>query len=194
VTQQAPPVSRDRLPPGQYVARDFPVLHVGDVPVFDPASWRFRVTGAVAAPLEYTWDEFQRLPVREVTADIHCVTRWSKFDTRWAGVPLRYLIAAARVRPEARYVVSRGAHGYSANLPLDVVTSDDVLLAHTYEGKPLEPVHGGPVRMFVPSRYFWKSTKWCTEIEFRIDDEPGFWEMRGYHNDADPWREERYWE
>jgi DMSO/TMAO reductase YedYZ molybdopterin-dependent catalytic subunit len=175
------------------MVRDFPVLHVGDVPPFDPKTWRFRIFGEVDQPREFGWDEFSRLPATTVTADIHCVTRWSKFDTHWTGVALRYLIGEASVRPAARFVVSHGANGYSANLPFSVVDADGVLLAHTYEGKPLEPIHGGPVRMFVPSRYFWKSTKWCTGLEFRREDEPGFWETRGYNNDADPWKEERYW-
>lgn len=143
--------------------------------------------------MEFTWQEFRQLPACTVKADIHCVTRWSKFDTVWAGVPVRHLMSLCGVRPAARFVVSHGAHGYTANLPLSIVDNGDVLLAHTYEGKPLEPIHGGPVRMLVPSRYFWKSTKWCTGVEFLGQDQPGFWELRGYHNEADPKKEERYW-
>jgi DMSO/TMAO reductase YedYZ molybdopterin-dependent catalytic subunit len=184
----------DRLPPGQYAVRDFPVLHVGDVPVFDPHTWRFKVFGEVEQPQEYTWEQFLRLPVTHVTADIHCVTRWSKFDTHWAGVSLRLLMAQAKLKPSARFCITHGANGYTANLPLSAVDSKDVLLAHTYEGKPLELIHGGPLRMFVPSRYFWKSTKWCTGLQFVSADQPGFWEARGYNNDADPWKEQRYWE
>ncbi len=182
-----------RLPPGQYMARDFPVLHVGNVPQFNPKTWRFRVFGEVEEPLEYTWEQFSALPVRTVKTDIHCVTRWSKFDTVWAGVAFSHLMQLARVKSSARFVVSHGANEYTANIPLAVADNDNVLLAHTYEGKPLEPIHGGPVRMFVPSRYFWKSTKWCQAIEFLREDQPGFWEVRGYNNDADPWKEERYW-
>jgi DMSO/TMAO reductase YedYZ molybdopterin-dependent catalytic subunit len=182
-----------RLPPGQYMARDFPVLHVGDVPPFDPATWRFRIWGEVEHPREFDWEQFRALPVHIVKTDIHCVTRWTKFDTTWAGVPLRHLMELAKLKSQARFVVSHGANGYTANLPLSVADADDVLLAHTYEGAPLEPIHGGPLRMFVPSRYFWKSTKWCTGIQFLPEDAPGFWELRGYHNDADPWKEERYW-
>jgi DMSO/TMAO reductase YedYZ molybdopterin-dependent catalytic subunit len=182
-----------RLPPGQYMARDFPVLHVGDVPKFAPTTWRFRVWGEVERPLEFDWRQFSELPVRTVKADIHCVTRWSKFDTTWAGVPFHHLMQLAGVKPGARFVITHGANGYSANIPLSVADNDDVLLAHTYEGAPLEPIHGGPLRMFVPSRYFWKSTKWCTGVEFSRDDKPGFWELRGYNNDGDPWKEERYW-
>lgn len=184
----------ERLPPGQYMARDFPVLHVGNVPPFDPKTWRFRVFGEVEQPQKFTWEQFKALPARTVKADIHCVTRWSKFDTTWSGVPFRHLMKLAGVRPSVRFVVTHGANEYSANLPLSVADADDVLLAYTYEGKPLEPIHGGPVRMFVPSRYFWKSTKWCTGVEFLREDRPGFWETRGYNNDADPWKEERYWE
>ena len=175
------------------MARDFPVLHVGDVPRFDPATWRFRVWGEVERDLEFAWEQFSKLPTATVTADIHCVTRWSKFDTHWTGVPLRTLMELARVKPSAKFVISHGHNGYSANLPLSIAERDDVLLAHTYEGKPLEPIHGGPLRMFVPARYFWKSTKWCTGLEFSSEDKPGFWELRGYHNDGDPWKEERYW-
>ena len=175
------------------MARDFPVLHVGDVPRFDPATWRFRLFGEVDAPLELTWEQLRALPTKTVTVDIHCVTRWSKFDTHWTGVSMDVVFDLAKVRPKARFVVSHGPFGYSANLPRAVVEADDVLLAHTYEGKTLEPIHGGPLRMFVPSRYFWKSTKWCNGLEFLTDDRPGFWETRGYNNDADPWKEERYW-
>ena len=182
-----------RLPPGQYMARDFPVLHVGDVPRFDPKTWRFRITGLVERPQELTWAAFSALPATTVKADIHCVTRWSKFDTTWSGVPFRHIMELAGVRPAARFAITHGPNGYAANLPLAVVDADDVLFAHTFEGKPLEPIHGGPLRMFVPSRYFWKSTKWCAGVEFLAEDRPGFWELRGYNNDADPWKEERYW-
>ena len=182
-----------RLPPGQYMARDFPVLHVGEVPRFDPKTWRFRVWGEVERTLEFDWPQFCELPQKTVTTDIHCVTRWSKFDTTWAGVPFGYLMKLAAVKNSARFVITHGANGYTANLPLSVADDERVLLAHTYDGKPLEPIHGGPLRMFVPTRYFWKSTKWCTGVEFSRDDKPGFWELRGYHNDGDPWKEERYW-
>ena len=169
------------------------MLHVGDVPRFDPKAWRFRVFGEVEQPLEFSWEQFSALPSRSVKTDIHCVTRWSKFDTTWVGVGFDELMKRAGVKPSTHFVVTHGANGYSANLPLEVAARDDVLLAHTYEGAPLEPIHGGPLRMFVPSRYFWKSTKWCTGVEFTTDDRPGFWELRGYHNDGDPWKEERYW-
>ena len=183
----------ERLPPGQYVARDFPVLHVGDVPRFDPKTWRFRIFGEVEHPQELTWQQFSALPTKTVKADIHCVTRWSKFNTTWTGVPFRHVMDLAGIKPQTCYIVTHSANGYTANLPLTVADKDDVLFAHTYDGKPLEPIHGGPLRMFVPSRYFWKSTKWCTGVEFLTEDKPGFWELRGYNNNADLWKEERYW-
>lgn len=183
----------ERLPPGQYLARDFPVLHVGTPPRFDPKTWRFRIFGRVDAPQELTWERFTSLPTRIVKTDIHCVTRWSKFDTTWEGVPFSEIVRLAQPRADANFVVTHGANGYSANVPLTVANDDDVLFAYKYEGAPLEPIHGGPMRMFVPKRYFWKSTKWCDGVEFIADDRPGFWEVRGYNNEADPWKEERYW-
>jgi len=183
----------ERLPPGQYMVRDFPVLHVGGVPAFDPAKWRLRIFGEVDAPLELSWQQFTELPTRVVKTDIHCVTRWTKFDTVWEGVPFQHIMKLAKVRPAARFVVTHGEQGYSANVPMTVADDERVLLAYKFDGKPLEPIHGGPMRMFVPQRYFWKSTKWCNGVEFRAEDAPGFWELRGYNNDGDPWKEERYW-
>lgn len=188
-----PKQADERLPPGQYLVRDFPVLHVGNVPKFDPQTWRLRIFGEVERPQELSWDQFIALPTKQVKTDIHCVTRWTKYDTLWEGVPFAQIAGLAAVRPAATFVVSHGANGYSANIPLSVAMDDDVLLAYRYEGRPLEPIHGGPMRMFVPKRYFWKSTKWCDGIEFRAKDEPGFWEVRGYNNNADPKKEERYW-
>jgi DMSO/TMAO reductase YedYZ molybdopterin-dependent catalytic subunit len=182
-----------RLPPGQYAARDFPVLHVGAVPAFDEAKWRFRIWGEVSRPQELTWSQFTALPRKRVQTDIHCVTRWSKFGTTWEGVAFAEIKKLADVLPAAKFVITYGANGYSANIPLSVADDDDVIFAYIYEGKPLEPVHGGPMRMFVPKRYFWKSTKWCNGVEFSAEDKPGFWELRGYHNDGDPWQEQRYW-
>jgi DMSO/TMAO reductase YedYZ molybdopterin-dependent catalytic subunit len=193
---QANPGTRsaaDRLPPGQYMARDFPVLHVGSPPRFDPKTWRFRIFGRVDAPQDLTWETFTALPTKMVKTDIHCVTRWSKFDTTWEGVPFSEIVKLARPQADVKFVVTHGANGYSANVPLAVANDDDVLFAYKYEGAPLEPIHGGPMRMFVPKRYFWKSTKWCDSVEFIVDDRPGFWEVRGYNNEADPWKEERYW-
>ena len=185
--------SAGRLPPGQYLVRDFPVLHVGDVPKFDPGTWRLRVFGAVERPLELSWDQFTGLPTKIVKTDIHCVTRWTKLDTIWEGVSFAEIAKLAGVKPAAAYVVTHAANGYTANVPLEEAMRADALLAYKYEGQPLEPIHGGPMRMFVPTRYFWKSTKWCNGVELRDKDEPGFWEVRGYNNNADPWKEERYW-
>jgi DMSO/TMAO reductase YedYZ molybdopterin-dependent catalytic subunit len=186
-------VLASRLPPGQYAARDFPVLHVGEVPRFDPKTWRFRIGGEVDNPIELDWEKFTSLPTKIVRTDIHCVTRWTKFDTMWEGVPFSEIVSIGKPKPGVRFVLTHGAGGYSANLPLSIANGDDVLFAYKYEGEPLEPIHGGPMRMFAPKRYFWKSTKWCNGVEFLNDDRPGFWELRGYNNDADPWKEERYW-
>jgi len=186
------PVS-ERLPPGQYVVRDFPVLHVGSAPQFDPATWRLKIFGAVEQPAEMSWQQFASLPTKTVRTDIHCVTRWTKFDTLWEGVPFAAIVAMVRPKPSVKFVLSHGANGYSANVPFAVANDDDVLLAYRYDGRPLEPIHGGPMRMFVPKRYFWKSTKWCNGVEFLENDRPGFWELRGYNNNADPSEEERYW-
>lgn len=186
-------VLAQRLPPGQYAVRDFPVLHVGEVPRFDPKTWRFRIGGEVDNPVELDWEKFASLPTKIVRTDIHCVTRWTKFDTTWEGVPFSEIVRIGKPKPGVRFVLTHGAGGYSANLPLAIASGDDVLFAYKYEGELLEPIHGGPLRMFAPKRYFWKSTKWCTGVEFLNDDRPGFWELRGYSNDADPWKEERYW-
>jgi len=186
------PTLAGRVPPGQYVTEKFPVLHYGSVPRVDLARWDLVVRGLVDNPLRLTWEEFRRLPRKRVVADIHCVTRWSKLDTSWEGVPFSVVAELARVRPEASHVVAHAEGGYTTNLPLAVLLDDDVLLADTYAGEPLEPEHGYPVRLLVPKRYFWKSAKWLRGLEFLAHDEPGFWERYGYHNDADPWREERF--
>ena len=184
----------DALPPGQYQARDFPVLHVGSPPHFDPKTWRFTIFGKVDNPAQLTWEQFTALPTKLVKTDIHCVTRWTKFGTSWEGVAFSEIVRLARPTSDAKFVVTHGANGYTANVPLAVANDDDVLFAYKYEGAPLETIHGGPMRMFIPKRYFWKSTKWCDGVEFLAEDRPGFWEVRGYNNDADPWKEERYWE
>jgi DMSO/TMAO reductase YedYZ molybdopterin-dependent catalytic subunit len=184
---------RRRLPPGQHLVRDFPVLHAGSVPyTAAPADWDFRVWGAVARPVRWSLDEVRALPSVTVTTDIHCVTAWSKLDTVWQGVPLRWLLDEVGPLPEATHVVAHAEEGYTANVPLVILRADDVLLALRYEGADLEPEHGGPMRLLVPSRYFWKSAKWLRGLEFLDHDEPGFWERYGYSNSADPWKEERY--
>jgi len=190
-TQMDPDVAR-RIPPGQYKTDKFPVLHYGSVPRTDLAKWDFRVFGAVDAPFTLTWEQFKALPRKTVNTDIHCVTRWSKLDTTWEGVPIQEILRLAQLRPAAKFVVAHSEQGYTANLPLEVLDDDDVLLADTFGGEPLEPEHGYPLRLLVPKRYFWKSAKWIRGLEFLEHDQPGFWERYGYHNDADPWKEERF--
>jgi DMSO/TMAO reductase YedYZ molybdopterin-dependent catalytic subunit len=182
----------DRIPPGQYRTEKFPVLHYGSVPGVDLATWDFRVYGEVDSPFTLTWTQFKALPRTTVATDIHCVTRWTKLDTTWEGVPIRHVLELAQLRPNATHVVAHAEQGYTANLPLSVLDDDDVLLADTFDGQPLEPEHGYPLRLVVPKRYFWKSAKWIRGLEFLDHDQLGFWERYGYNNDADPWKEERY--
>ncbi len=184
---------RVRVPPGQFVTNGWPVLHYGAVPRFDPKTWTFRVWGLVEQPIELSYDEFRQLPTVEVVADIHCVTRWSKLGMSWEGVPARYLLELVRPKPEARFVIAHAEHGFTANLPLEALDDDDVLLAHRADGHDLTPEHGWPLRLVVPKRYFWKSAKWLRGLELTAEDHPGFWEQNGYNNNADPWKEERYW-
>ena len=182
----------DRIPPGQYRTEKFPVLHYGSVPKIDLATWDFKVYGQVDSPLTLTWDQFKALPRKTVETDIHCVTRWTKLDTTWEGVPIQHVLELAQLRPEVSHVVAHSEQGYTANVPLAVLDDDDVLLADTFDGQPLEPEHGYPLRLVVPKRYFWKSAKWIRGLEFLDHDQLGFWERYGYNNDADPWKEERY--
>ncbi len=182
-----------RLPPGQYHTDRFPVLHVGDVPTFDPATWNFRLFGAVAKERTLTWDELRALPATDVVTDIHCVTKWSKFDTRWHGVRARDVIALVDVDPTVTHVLQHAEYGYSTNTPLADLMDENVLLAWEYDGGPLAAEHGGPLRTMLPKLYFWKSAKWVRGFEFRAGDQPGFWEQNGYHNVGDPWQEQRYW-
>jgi DMSO/TMAO reductase YedYZ molybdopterin-dependent catalytic subunit len=181
-----------RLPPGQYLTEKWPVLQASTVPSIDLATWDFTVSGLVEEPLRLTWEQLLALPAEEVTVDIHCVTRWSRFDTSFRGVRWRELAALARPQAPARFAIARAEQGYTANLPLEALEADDALIAYEADGAPLTPDHGWPLRLVVPSRYFWKSAKWLRGIELRSTDQPGFWERYGYHNDADPWREERY--
>jgi DMSO/TMAO reductase YedYZ molybdopterin-dependent catalytic subunit len=186
------PAIADRIPPGQYRTEKFPVLHYGSVPHTDLATWDFRVFGEVDSPFTLTWEQFKRLPRKTVETDIHCVTRWSKLDTVWEGVPIQEILRLAQLRPSARFVVAHSEQGYTANLPLDVLDDDDVMLADTFGGEPLEREHGWPLRLLVPKRYFWKSAKWIRGLEFIGQDRLGFWERYGYNNHADPWKEERF--
>lgn len=183
---------KERVPPGQHLVPNFPVLHYGGVPRFDPARWDLRVYGLVADPLTLTWAEFQKLPTQRQVCDIHCVTTWSKLDTVWEGVPFKHIAELAQPKPEARFVIARCEHNFTTSLPLEVMLADDVLLATRYADQPLTAEHGGPLRTLVPSKYFWKSAKWLRALEFVVEDELGFWERAGYNNTADPWKEERY--
>ena len=182
-----------RVPPGQYLTDGFPVLTVGPDPDYDLSTWDFQVYGEVEDELQLSWDELLALPQKDVVTDIHCVTRWSKLDTAWRGVAVSDLLARARVKPEGKFVMAYSDGGYTTNLPLGAVLDDDVLLAHTFDGKPLEHEHGGPLRLLVPKRYFWKSAKFVRKLEVMSEDRMGFWELNGYHNDADPWKEQRHW-
>jgi DMSO/TMAO reductase YedYZ molybdopterin-dependent catalytic subunit len=181
-----------RIPPGQYKTEKFPVLHYGSVPNTKLETWDFRLFGEVDNPFRLTWDEFQTLPRKSITADIHCVTRWSKLDTSWEGVPIQEILRLAQVRPSATHVLQHAEQGYTTNLPLAVLDDDDVILADRFGGEPLELEHGWPLRLVVPKRYFWKSAKWIRGLELLDHDQLGFWERYGYSNAADPWKEERY--
>jgi DMSO/TMAO reductase YedYZ molybdopterin-dependent catalytic subunit len=182
----------ERLPPGQYLTEKWPVLHAGSVPDVDLAAWDFRVFGQVENPITLTWQQLQELPSEEITVDIHCVTRWSRFDTRFRGVRWQTLAELVEPKPTAKFVIAHAEQGFTSNLPLDALDSDEALIAYEADGEPLTPDHGWPLRLVAPSRYFWKSAKWLRALELTSTDQPGFWERYGYHNEADPWREERY--
>ncbi|MCD6401858.1 MAG: sulfite oxidase-like oxidoreductase [Anaerolineales bacterium] len=192
-----------RLPPGQSLTIKFPVLHYGALPRFNPSTWTFRIWGEVEEEISWTWAEFQHLPRTKVTMDVHCVTRWSKFDTVWEGVSLKNLVEEKiiKLKPSAKYVIQHAEHGYTTNLPLKIVLQDNFLLATHYNGEPLTPDHGYPLRAIVgnivgqdelETPYFWKGAKWLRGLEFSSKDIPGFWEKAGYHNEANVWKEERF--
>jgi len=183
-----------RLPPGQYSTERFPVLHVGSAPKYrDLSAWSLRVFGLVDRPLELSWSDLLALPAVELTVDIHCVTKWSKFDTVWKGVPFAVIAEMAGVSPDAQFLLQHAEQGYTTNVPLAELTGDHVaLLAYEFDGKALDADHGYPVRFFVPHLYFWKSAKWLRGLEFLAADQPGFWERNGYHNLGDPFREQRF--
>ncbi len=195
--------SEGRLPPGQSLTLKFPVLHYGPVPRFNPAAWTFRIYGLVEEEKQWTWEEFNTLPRRKIKMDIHCVTRWSKFDTEWEGVHVRDLVdqGIVKIKPGARFVIQHAEYGFTANTPLDVVLSDVFLLATHYNGQPLDPDHGYPLRGVIgaipgcrseANLYFWKGAKWLRGLELRAANAPGFWEQAGYSMTANIWREERF--
>ena len=185
-------IDPERLPPGQYMTKKWPVLHAGQVPKVDLATWTFRVFGEVEQELELSWEQFNELPRASSTQDIHCVTRWSRFDARFEGVRWSELAKLARPLESGRFAIAHAEHGFTANVPIESLESDDALLVTHADGEPLTRQHGWPMRLVVPGKYFWKSAKWLRAIELTAEDRPGFWERYGYHNDADPWKEERY--
>ena len=182
----------DRVPPGQVVTERFPVLHEGDLPHIKIAQWRIRLFGLVTAERVFDWASFRALPSTSIKADVHCVTRWSKLDTVWSGVATRDLVQAVTPSPSAHYVLVHAAGGYTANLELDAFLAADALFAWAFDGQPLSPQHGWPLRLVVPGRYFWKSVKWVDSVKFLAENRPGYWEERGYHMVGDPWLEERF--
>jgi DMSO/TMAO reductase YedYZ molybdopterin-dependent catalytic subunit len=192
-----------RMPPGQSLTQRFPVLHYGPVPPFNPATWDLKAWGEIEAPLRLTWDEFNQLPRTRLKMDLHCVTKWSKFDTEWEGVALHTLLEQGliRLKPTAHYLLQHAEYGFTVNLPLEVAMQDNFLLATHFEGQPITPDHGYPLRGVIgaiPDRtdlttpYLWKGAKWLRGLEFMVNDKPGFWEQAGYHNEADIWKEERF--
>jgi DMSO/TMAO reductase YedYZ molybdopterin-dependent catalytic subunit len=180
-----------RLPPGQYLVEDFPVLSAGPTPYTSLAEWTFSITGDVFEPKTWSWEEFRALPSESIRTDIHCVTKWSKLDTSWEGVSIDTLLED--VEHDATHVLAFCYGGYTTNLPLEDVVDGKAWIAFAYDGEPLEPEHGGHARLLVPHLYFWKSAKWIRELRLMDHDEPGFWETYGYHMYGDPWREQRYW-
>ena len=182
----------NQLPPGQKEVKTWPVLDLGVQPDVKPENWRLQIGGLVENPLHWTLPEFMALPQQDFVSDIHCVTQWSRFDNHWRGVAAKTLLDLVRPNAAAAHVVFHSYDGYTTNVKLSVFAEANALLAHSWEGKPIPREHGGPVRVVIPDWYFWKSAKWVTRIELVAADQPGFWELRGYHNEGDPWKEERY--
>ncbi len=181
------------VPPGQFVTEKFPVLTFGPVPDIDLATWRFKIFGLVEEEVEMSWEQFTGLGETTVQAPFHCVTQWSRLENTWEGISFDEVVGLARPRPEATHVMVHCFGGYTTNLPLDVASDDDVLFAYRHDGESLASAHGGPLRLVVPKRYGWKSAKWVSGVELMGKDAPGFWEVRGYHMEGDPWKEERFW-
>lgn len=181
-----------RLPPGQSLTLKWPVLHYGSVPRFDPATWDFRIWGAVEAPVRLTWQKFALLPQVKSVSDFHCVTRWSRFDNTWEGVAFREVLKLVQLKPEASHVLVHAEQGYTANVPLADLDREDVLFATHHDGQPLPADHGYPLRLIVPHLYAWKSVKWVRGLEFLSHEAAGFWEQNGYHMYGDPFKEQRF--
>ena len=182
----------DRLPPGQRLVTNWPVLDLGIQPDVPRSAWKLKVDGLVENPVAWDWDAFAAQPEFEDVSDVHCVTQWSRYDNRWTGVSVAHLLSVVQPKPDARHVILHGYDGYTTNVRLDHFSEADCLLAHSHDGVPLSREHGGPVRLIIPRYYLWKSAKWLKRIEFVGADKPGFWEVRGYHNEGDPWTEQRY--
>ncbi|MDU0202354.1 MULTISPECIES: sulfite oxidase-like oxidoreductase [Paenibacillus] len=189
---EVPQEIADRVPPGQAVTERFPILHEGEVPKYDMSTWSLRVFGEVAEEKSFSYEELLALPRTQIVCDIHCVTRWSKLDTVWEGVLFRDFLKLINVKPEGKYVMLHADNEYETNVPLEDLMGDQILLAMSYDGKPLTPKHGWPLRLLVPHLYFWKSAKWIQGIEFMKEDREGFWERNGFHNVADPFQEQRF--
>ena len=181
-----------RLPPGQRLVTNWPVLDMGIQPDVPKEAWSLEISGLVDNPVQWNWEAFMGQPQITYVSDIHCVTQWSRYDNRWDGVSAEHLLELVRPKPEANFVIFHSYDGYTTNIKREVLDEPDALIAHSWEGQPLTREHGGPVRIVIPGWYFWKSAKWIRKIEFVADDAPGFWEVRGYHNEGDPWLEERY--
>ncbi|MCR4377407.1 MAG: sulfite oxidase-like oxidoreductase [Rhodospirillales bacterium] len=188
----ASPADRPRLPPGQRLTKDFPVLDLGVQPPIEPKDFRLTVSGLVENPIDWGWEEFQAQPQVQMTTDIHCVTTWSRYDNVWEGVSGQHFLAIVKPKPEAKFMIFHSHDGYTTNVSIQAFAEPNVILAHRWNGQPISRQHGGPVRPIIPKLYLWKSAKWVKHITFLDKDAPGFWEVRGYHNDADPWKEQRY--
>lgn len=188
--QDGPP---DRVPPGQYVTDDFPVLSAGPTPRIPLERWNFEINGLVRQPVRWSWAEFLRLPSQRYTVDIHCVTKWSKLNTVWEGISIDTLLESVEIDPNAHYVLAFCDGGYTTNIPLREIVDGKAFIGYQYDGAPLAPEHGGPARLVVPALYFWKSAKWIRGLTLMEDDRSGFWESLGYNNHGDPWKEERYY-
>jgi DMSO/TMAO reductase YedYZ molybdopterin-dependent catalytic subunit len=193
--EQDPRVVADphRLPPGQVLTEKWPVLSYGSAPRYDMTKWRLQLYGEVEAPQTLTWEQVRALPSVKVTADMHCVTTWSRLDNNWEGVGFKELMRLVRPTPKAKFVIAHCGAGYTTSLPVEILNDDDVLIAYRHDGQELTSEHGGPLRLVVPKKYAWKSAKWLEGLEWGERDRLGFWERNGYNNSADPWLEERYW-